>query len=515
MATDSLLIEERPYPNEHSCRLRDPGGFQKDSFRRTSRKHDGKEYHVVMGRLKGKTTMTEQAYRYPKGTWSASEAGSHCRAHDGQFEAASRGAEPAEELDGLVMTKAIVQPMPQDDAEMMRALEIINTRFARVSLSPDDIYIFRAEMSNQHLDAHWTRMAAETLENYLDDARRGVPLMNSHKTGGLLISPELPMGRSYWADLEGEPLEGLYPPIGEAGQRLTVDHYILRGYKGGEISADNAIRGIDGGVIKSGSIGFMTGWYQCAICGHDYRDRENCQHHVSLRYEQEDQERVCFAWVRDGHLWEDSLVWAGATPDAFIRKAQECASRLSRGELRILEENYQTRLLETNYYVIDDWKQKMGKEVQIMDNVKEMIDVGAIVREYAPEILPLLEGDETAQYLAVVAVKLQEETHRLMAEAESLQQKVKELTPRAERGDLYVKDLVEKAVAARVRVQGSDFDAGPYRDKLSADADIDYIKAEIAAHEAQMKAMFQPGRQVKPQAQKEADTQDEDRFYES
>lgn len=77
-----------PLPNEHACRLRDPGDFQSESFRRVSREHNGKRYDVIMGRLKGETTMTEQAYRYPKDTWKVDEARSHCADHDGRFEAA-------------------------------------------------------------------------------------------------------------------------------------------------------------------------------------------------------------------------------------------------------------------------------------------------------------------------------------------------------------------------------------------------------------------------------------------
>ena len=78
-----------PFPNEHACRLKGPGGFQKGRFRRVSRRSAGKIYHIIMGRLKGQTTMTEQAYRYPKTSWSASQARSHCSEHDGRFEAAS------------------------------------------------------------------------------------------------------------------------------------------------------------------------------------------------------------------------------------------------------------------------------------------------------------------------------------------------------------------------------------------------------------------------------------------
>ena len=77
-----------PYPNEHACRLREPGQFQEDSFRRMSRESNGKQYHIVAGRLKGKESLIEQAYRYPIDTWQANEARQHCQKHKGRFEPA-------------------------------------------------------------------------------------------------------------------------------------------------------------------------------------------------------------------------------------------------------------------------------------------------------------------------------------------------------------------------------------------------------------------------------------------
>jgi HK97 family phage prohead protease len=82
--------ETKPYENEHACRLRSPSDFDKDTFRRVKRKHEGKEYSVIMGKLKGEDTMTEQAYRYDKKVWSESEARSHCKDKDGSFEAAKK-----------------------------------------------------------------------------------------------------------------------------------------------------------------------------------------------------------------------------------------------------------------------------------------------------------------------------------------------------------------------------------------------------------------------------------------
>jgi hypothetical protein len=81
-----------PYPNEHACRIRQPGDFQKGKWARTSREHNGKEYGIVMGRLKGETTMTEQAYRYPIDNWTEKQAKAHCKEHGGQFEAAMDSA---------------------------------------------------------------------------------------------------------------------------------------------------------------------------------------------------------------------------------------------------------------------------------------------------------------------------------------------------------------------------------------------------------------------------------------
>ncbi len=77
-----------PYPTEHACRVKDPDGFIEGSFRRITREHEGKTYAVIIGKLKGETATTEQAYRYPKDTWTARAARAHCKDHGGRFEAA-------------------------------------------------------------------------------------------------------------------------------------------------------------------------------------------------------------------------------------------------------------------------------------------------------------------------------------------------------------------------------------------------------------------------------------------
>ena len=78
-----------PFANEHSCRLRDPGGY--DRFRRGTREHEGKAYSIIFGHPKDGGSWEEQAYRYAKDAWSAADARGHCRSHDGAFEAAADG----------------------------------------------------------------------------------------------------------------------------------------------------------------------------------------------------------------------------------------------------------------------------------------------------------------------------------------------------------------------------------------------------------------------------------------
>jgi len=80
---------------EHRCRLRDPGDFQPDSFRRIQRgehagggPRDGKQLSIIVGRLKGESTMTTQAYRYPVDTWTEAQARGHCSEENGSFDAA-------------------------------------------------------------------------------------------------------------------------------------------------------------------------------------------------------------------------------------------------------------------------------------------------------------------------------------------------------------------------------------------------------------------------------------------
>lgn len=102
---DAVSIEYvmKPYPNEHACRVREPGDFQKDSFRRKAQGEGSDKLFLIIGKLKGSTTTTLQAFRYPVETWDSSRARTHCKAHDGiDFEPAkSKSNSASDDWDAL------------------------------------------------------------------------------------------------------------------------------------------------------------------------------------------------------------------------------------------------------------------------------------------------------------------------------------------------------------------------------------------------------------------------------
>jgi len=79
---------EKPYPNEHACRLEDPGKYTSFARKKCAAKSDGKCIDFIFGILEGKSEL--QAMRYPKDIWTADSAKSHCKGKDGTFEAASK-----------------------------------------------------------------------------------------------------------------------------------------------------------------------------------------------------------------------------------------------------------------------------------------------------------------------------------------------------------------------------------------------------------------------------------------
>ncbi len=88
---DKEDAEEKPYPNEHACRLLPPGDFDRFARKNCFRRSGGKCIDFIFGIKAGKSKT--QAMRYKKDVWTASAARSHCSGADGTFEAAGRSVE--------------------------------------------------------------------------------------------------------------------------------------------------------------------------------------------------------------------------------------------------------------------------------------------------------------------------------------------------------------------------------------------------------------------------------------
>lgn len=93
-----------PYPNEHSCRLKEP--IKDAETRRVNgdREHNGKKYDVIYQKQK-EGNWEDQAFRYPKDTWEEGEARDHCKDHKGSFEPAEKEKGGTMEEERVEVTK--------------------------------------------------------------------------------------------------------------------------------------------------------------------------------------------------------------------------------------------------------------------------------------------------------------------------------------------------------------------------------------------------------------------------
>lgn len=85
---DAVKVGEvlKPFPNEHSCRLKEPEQYDRFARKNCEQKHEGKCIDVIYGIDGDKSEI--QALRFDKEIWTAAEARSVCKDRGGSFEAA-------------------------------------------------------------------------------------------------------------------------------------------------------------------------------------------------------------------------------------------------------------------------------------------------------------------------------------------------------------------------------------------------------------------------------------------
>lgn len=213
--------------------------------------------------------------------------------------------------DGLFVARADIVQGRASKADLMK---MVRERAQDPSVFDEvEPVFFTARISNNQIDAYFTRMAPSSLRNYAADAKAGISFQDSHRTNCLGL---------------GYSLDARYVEEGEMAY-VEADFYVVPGLP----DVDAFIRRLRTGIARDVSIGFYGGREMCSICGENmWGSPWRCPHWPGEEYEVEDRDdkgnvtarrtEKAIAWVEDARLAEVSAVYDGATPGAVILKAQ-------------------------------------------------------------------------------------------------------------------------------------------------------------------------------------------------
>ena len=305
-----------------------------------------------------------------------------------------------------------------------RAFAELNTRYD-LGASEEDTFIWDAEISNDLLDSHYTRMSEKTLQNYAADSERGVSFLRGHNWN------ELPVGYSFNADYDA----------GSGKKSVVASFYTARGIP----DTDDLIARIKTGLLRDVSVGFHGGETTCDLCGLDFWD---CRHYPGIKYEEKKGDTVttllATMTIDGANLSEVSGVFDGSTPEAMILKAQRAAKagNLTQKEASLLERTYRTRLALTTRHAVPEIPKEESKMKE-----EEVAELRSIVGATDEASIIVNARDLSTKYNAAL-------------------KQVTELEPLAEDGRIYRNELVAEALAEGVRAQGNDFDTELYEATL-------------------------------------------------
>lgn len=283
-------------------------------------------------------------------------------------------------------------------------------------ISPEDLYYWRAEISNDLLDSHFTHMNEKTLRNYAEDATVGVAFLKGHNRHSL------PVGYSVQASVENTGSK----------MRVLADFYTVRGLE----ETEDMIKRMQGGILRDVSVGFHGGEYWCDICRQTFFD---CMHWPGMKYEVKNGDKVetvvATYEIDDARLSEVSGVYDGSTPDAMILKAQRhaAAGLINARQVEILEQAYRVKLPHKTTFAVSNPKERKMEE----KDLEKLRTVTGAARD--EDVIPIVEA---------------------------MNREIAELKPLAEQGRQYHADEVQRALEQGVRAFGNDFQAEEYRSVL-------------------------------------------------
>ena len=192
-----------PYPGWHAARMRDPGDFIKDSFVTLKIGGDKTGVNLISGKLKGKTTLTEQAYRFSMDKFTESQAKTWLKDHDKKPISFEPGVKPEKsfnyndfEFDGVIEEKdlpnydnnSIKEELSGEIEYKTFSLELSEVK---LKVNDDEKGVFVGAMASQSKDYMNDIIAPEafdaTLADYKDN-EQNIQLYYNHQT------MDLPLG---------------------------------------------------------------------------------------------------------------------------------------------------------------------------------------------------------------------------------------------------------------------------------------------------------------------------------
>lgn len=228
------------------------------------RDHEGKKYAVIMGKLNGEDTMTLQAYRYPKATWTADAARAHAKAHDcTRFEAATgeeKECQPCTDEKALRKAYGTTEgplglPMKDEAAHAVEELLKAIPSDCRELLTDGPLRRVKVAEDMQLIEGERTDVSIITTDAVDHDREviepRGVNMDHFRKTGMPVTWAHrydlMPVGNAVWVE---------YKRGRKAILAKTRYHDRPEGWQGNWFS-DAIWHLIKTGVLRGKSIGFI------------------------------------------------------------------------------------------------------------------------------------------------------------------------------------------------------------------------------------------------------------------
>ena len=372
----------------------------------------------------------------------------------------------------------------------------------------DDRKYYRARISSDELDSHYSMMDISTLENFARESAQGVAVLDSHnhRTVGI--------GRSISGELiDNEVYSNFY-----ILKELDLNNQSFR-------TSDSFMKAIDSGMLQDVSVGFYGHSEICQIC-HEELWRGSCFHWPGMSYIIEEdgkkEIKVCTTLIVDGHLSEFSLVYDGALEGAsIVEKSLAKAQRIYDAEGGLTDE--QKNLLNTRHQI----QFKSGKAIyegQVSPNEPIVLSNKLISNQAAligadPNKSDLLGSDDTklknsdpvgSENKTDLVRSDDEESkkmnneEKLTQEIEELKSDIKELKAINERLKTENEDIVTLKVELETLRDRNDTLEGKFKDKNEMIDTLYQEKTELKQKLEELMPIVEEGKQARVEAELDA-----------